>query len=354
MNDTIIPRIRIIPVIILALTTSLICSLTGCGAPLSPASANRDSGFTRSGFCFDTLITITIYDADGEKLLDECFDMCSYYESLLSMTVSGSDISRINEADAGIPVPVSADTVDFIEASLRYYKGSDGRLDISVAPLTQLWTAARNSGTPPDRDTVASLIADIGADKLSYDRNMCTVTKREGSLMLDPGALGKGYVADRLKEMLMEHGIRSAIISLGGNILTIGSRPDGSPFRVGIRQPFADNGEIAASLKIKDRSVVTSGTYERYFIYGGELYHHILDTRTGCPAKTDLTGATVISDSSLDGDALSTICLILGLKDATALIENTPGVEAVFITEDGKLHYTEGAAYYLESVFTGQ
>ena len=355
MNDTIIPRIRIIPVIILALTASLICSITGCAEKsLSPASANMDSGFTRSGFCFDTLVTITIYDPDGEKLLDECFDMCSYYESLLSMTVSGSDISRINEADAGIPVTVSSDTIDFIEASLRYYKESDGRLDISVAPLTQLWTGARNLGTPPAGDTVASLIPDIGSDKLSYDRSNLTVTKKDRSLMLDPGALGKGYVADRLKDMLKEHGVRSAIISLGGNILTIGSRPDGSSFRIGIKQPFTENSAIAASLKIKDRSVVTSGTYERYFIYNGELYHHILDTATGYPVKTDLVSATVISDSSLDGDALSTICLLYGLNKADELIENTPGVEAVFITEDGKLHYTEGAAYYLESEFTGQ
>ncbi|MCR5602402.1 MAG: FAD:protein FMN transferase [Lachnospiraceae bacterium] len=349
MKLIIIPRIRIVTVIILALTASLSCSLTGCDTKgAGPVSAGRDSGYTRSGFCFDTLITITIYDPAGEELLDECFDMCSRYEGLLSMTVSGSDIYRINEADGGIPVTVSEDTIDFIECSLRYYRESGGKLDISVAPLTQLWTKARDSGTPPAGSTVASLIPSTGAYKLSYDRNTLTVTKKDSTLMLDPGALGKGYVADRLKEMLTARGVKSAIISLGGNILTIGSRPDGSPFRVGIRQPFADTAAVAASLKIKDSSVVTSGTYERYFTYDGELYHHILDTETGYPVKTDLLSATIISRSSLDGDALSTICLIMGLKDATELIENTPGVEAVFITEDNKLHYTEGAAYYLE------
>ena len=371
MKPIILPRIRIITIIILSMLSWMFCSLTGCTSPGSNmASAGRpDPCVTRSGFCFDTLISITIYNstndrlnsinsnagteipyngASDEALLDECFDMCSRYEGLLSMTVSGSDISKINAAAAQEAVPVSSDTIDFIEAAVHYYELSHGRLDISVAPLTQQWTDARNNGTPPDDDTIASLLPHTGLDKLTYDRSRNIVTKSDTRLMLDPGALGKGFVADRLRELLLSRGVTSAIISLGGNIVTIGSKPDGSDFRIGIKQPFSEHNDIAASLRVKNRSVVTSGVYERCFLYEDRLYHHILDPADGRPADTDLYSATIISESSLDGDALSTICLLIGSEDAEALIENTPGIEAVFITKDNELIYTEGAENYIE------
>nr|MCR5357979.1 FAD:protein FMN transferase [Lachnospiraceae bacterium] len=154
-------------------------------------------------------------------------------------------------------------------------------------------------------------------------------------------------VADKIKDMLISKGVKSAVISLGGNILTIGSKPDGNPFKIGIKEPFSDSGKIAASLNVSGMSVVTSGIYERYFMHDGKIYHHIIDTETGRPKDTDLTSATIISPSSLEGDALSTECLLLGLSDAVKLIENTPDTEAVFITADNTLHYTGGAEKYL-------
>ena len=344
-----IPRNRISAFIILSLTLSVLCTLSGCGSSGNIPGASTGSYLTRSGFCFDTLISITLYNNGSEELLNDCFDMCTGYENLLSMTVSGSDISRINAAGANEPVTVSSDTIDFIEAAIEYYDRSDGLLDISVAPLTQLWTDARNEETPPDNSRLEQLLPHTGLDKLSCDRALSAVTKSDGNLMLDPGALGKGFVADRLKEMIIERGVDSAIISLGGNILTIGSKPNGSGFRIGIKKPFSEYDDVAASLRVKDLSVVTSGVYERYFVYDNRLYHHILDPETGSPAATDLYSVTIISNSSLDGDALSTICLLEGLEEASRLIENTPGVEAVFITEDNELHYTGGASEYLEN-----
>lgn len=320
------------------LTFSLL--IQGCSA--KPA---YDS-ITRSGFFFDTMINITIYDPSDEAILDRCFDMCRYYEQLLSMTIEGSDISRINNASSQA-VYVSGDTIKLLDTAGQYYSLSDGMLDITVAPLSVLWTSARNTQIPPKAQEIKKQLSHVGSDKITIDKTESCVIKSDPLTMLDTGAIAKGFIADKLKELLKDNGVHSAIISLGGNILTIGSKPDGTPFKVGIRKPFSKNEEAAASLNISDLSVVTSGIYERCFTYDGRLYHHVLNPYTGYPADTDLCSATIISPSSLQADALSTICLLYGLDRAKELINNTPGVEAVFITEDEELHYTGGAEAFL-------
>ena len=303
---------------------------------------------TRSGFFFDTLVNITIYDTDDETLLDECFDLCDDYEHMLSITLPGSDISRINTAGTEA-VTVSSDTAILISEAGRYFDLSKGKLDITIAPLSMLWTEARNDQIPPSDSGISALLPHIGFDKITLDPNNSAVSKSDPRTMLDTGALAKGYIADRLKEHLVRRGVRSAIISLGGNITTIGTKPDGSPFKIGIRKPFGQAEEAVAALNINDLSVVTSGIYERCFTFDNRLYHHILDPSTGYPEDTDLYSATIICPSSLDGDALSTICLLYGLEDAEELINNTPGTEAVFITRDNRLHYTGGAKVYINN-----
>ena len=327
-----------------SVTVILIFSLLlqGC------AKISAPKNITRSGFFFDTLINITIYDTDDEALLDECFEMCGRYEKLLSMTVSGSDIYRINEAGTE-PVSVSDDTVILLKEAFKYHDISEGMLDITVAPLSALWTDARSDMTPPNEEDILELLPHVDLVEISVDADANTVSKEDPAAMLDTGALAKGYIADRLKEFLTQKGVHSAIISLGGNIVTIGSKPDGSQFRIGIKKPFGQADEAAAALKVSDMSVVTSGIYERCFTYDARLYHHILDPNTGYPCDTDLSSATIIGSSSLEGDALSTICLLYGLDKAVELINNTPGTEAVFITRDDKIHYTGGAESYIDN-----
>ncbi|MBR4719218.1 MAG: FAD:protein FMN transferase [Lachnospiraceae bacterium] len=309
-----------------------------------------ERSITRSGFFFDTLINITVYDTDDEHILDLCFDMCNKYEHLLSITVQDSDIFRINEAGTDA-VSVSSETIDLITDARKYYTLSDGMLDITIAPLSTLWTEARKNGIPPSAEKINALLPHVNINNITVDADRCIIKKEDPNTMLDTGSLAKGYIADRLKELLIENGVHSAIISLGGNIMTIGDKPDGSPFRIGIKQPFGEASQTAASLKVTDMSVVTSGIYERCFSYDDKLYHHILDPVTGYPKDTDLYSATIISSSSTQGDALSTICLLCGLDKAEALINNTPDVEAVFITRDYKLHYTEGAVAFVDQTF---
>ena len=158
---------------------------------------------------------------------------------------------------------------------------------------------------------------------------------------LDVGAIAKGYIADRVKEYLEDQGVRHAVIDLGGNIQTIGTKPDGSSYNIAIQRPFAKNGEAVTSVKIEDQSVVSTGIYQRYFeTEDGTIYHHILDPATGAPCRNNLYSVTIITDSSLTADALSTTCFLLGYEESMNLIDQLENVDAVFITSDGALHYS--------------
>lgn len=159
---------------------------------------------------------------------------------------------------------------------------------------------------------------------------------------IELGAVAKGYIADKVKEYLVSEGVKSAVIDLGGNVLCIGEKPDGEPFKIGIQKPFADRSETVAAVEIAGRSVVSSGVYERYFEKDGKQYHHILDPSTGYPYENGLVAVTVLSEQSVDGDGLSTACFALGLEKGLKLIEQTPDTEAVFITEDGEMHFSKG------------
>ena len=168
------------------------------------------------------------------------------------------------------------------------------------------------------------------------------VSLKNPDTQIDVGGIAKGYIADRMKEFLNENGITSGFINLGGNFLALGPKQDGSAYTVGIQKPFAEDGTALATVKVTNETVVSSGVYERYFEVDGTRYHHILDTATGYPYENDLLGVTIITDSSVDGDALSTTCFSLGLSDGMALVERLPDTEAIFITDDYALHTSSG------------
>ena len=190
---------------------------------------------------------------------------------------------------------------------------------------------------PADKDIQAALPF-INYEDVAVEGNKLTFAK-EG-MELDLGAIAKGYIADKMKDFLVSKGVKSATINLGGNVLCIGKKPDNTPFRIGIQKPFADRSETIAVLDIEDKSVVSSGIYERYFEKNGTFYHHILNPDTGYPYNNHLVSVTIISDQSVDGDGLSTSCFALGLEKGMDLINSIPDVHAVFITDDYQLHYS--------------
>ena len=264
--------------------------------------------------------------------------MCSEYENLFSRTICGSDIYQINHAD-GKPVTVDSRTTELIKTALDYCKKSDGSVDITIAPAKDLWdfpTQEEHADVSalPDESKLNSALSHVDYHNVLVDDKQNTVTLSDPSAQIDLGFIAKGYIADQLKDYLLSQGVKQAIINLGGNVVTIGAKADGTPYHIGIAKPFDDT-QTAFTVDVTDSSVVTSGIYERYFKIDDKIYHHILNSSTGYPVENDLASVTILSESSTEGDALSTTCLLLGEEPAEQLILETPGVDAVFITRDG-------------------
>ena len=315
----------------------IICTyLSGCSRVAEPV--------TETGFYLDTVVQITLYDTDGHNScienIQECFEIINRYEHLFSATIEGSDIWNINHS-GGIPVTVSNDTVSLLQTALSYSDLSKGQVDLTVLPLSELWNfGSEGNHHKPSDNAIKGAISHIDYHTVRVDGN--TVTLSDSEAAVDLGFIAKGYIADRLKEYLLEQGVESACISLGGNLITIGTKPDGQPYRIGIQKPFADEGEIITAIEVTDVSVVSSGVYERYFYEDDVLYHHLLDTTTGYPADNNIAGVTILAPSSIDADALSTTCFFLGIDKGMELIESLDDTEVLFITVDGSLIPSDG------------
>ncbi len=277
-------------------------------------------------FMLDTAVTL-IADCD-EETLNEAFRRCSELEKLLSRELEGSDVARIN---AGGETAVSKHTETLLRRALYYSEISNGRFDVTIYPLSTLWDFKNQA--IPSRDEIAEALKSVDYESVKISEGYVDA----GGAKIDLGGIAKGYIADRLLDFFKKNGVKQGRIDLGGNLIFFGNRE----YTVGIKEPFSENA-LAATLKVKNKSVVTSGIYERSFESDGQLYHHILDPETGYPAKTDLFSATVIGDSSMDCDALATVCVLLGKQKATALIESTPDTEAIFIDESNKIYHTSG------------
>lgn len=293
-----------------------------------------------------TVCTIQLYDSADYGILNECFALIDKYEKLFSRTQEGSELYSINKAssDGKTMFTVSDELKDILNFSLDYASLSGGALDISIAPLSSLWDFSNleHKTEAPSAEAIDTAKALVNHKNITLEGNTLTFTN--AGMQLELGAVAKGYIADRVKEFLLSKGVNSALINLGGNILLVGEKPDGSAFQVGIQKPFEDrNAAVVAISELKDCSMVSSGIYERYFYdTAGNFYHHILDAKTGYPCNTDLTQVTIISSDSATGDALSTACFALGLEKGMELIHSLEDIYAVFITSDGELHFSDG------------
>ena len=309
--------------------------LSGCGR----AEPKKQSAV---GFYLDTVITLTAWVEDAQ-VLDDALKVCGDYENLLSRTREGSDVWRINHA-GGQPVAVSRDTLTILEAARQVSERSGGAFDVTVAPLSTQWDFTSGATVLPDADALAEAAERVDYRRVEIDGD--SVALPEG-MMIDLGGIAKGYIADAVKDYLEGRGVKSAILSFGGNIVAIGEKPDGSPWRVGIQDIDRPTGEYMLVAKNFGGSTVTSGIYERGFELDGVYYHHILDPKTGWPVQNELASVTIFSDSSMWGDALATAAFALGTEAGTALIEDMAGIEAVFIARDRSATYTSGAREYM-------
>ncbi|MDO5708430.1 MAG: FAD:protein FMN transferase [Andreesenia angusta] len=294
---------------------------------------------SKNEFLLDTLCTITLYQGD-EKLLDDSFNYIRKYENLLSRTVKGSDVYNLNNSD-GKAVKISPETMEVIKSGLHYSDLTNGKFDISIEPISSLWNFDNDDSKIPDKSDLDKLLPNINYKDIEIIDDH-TVKLKSPEQGIDLGAIAKGYIADELKSYLEKKGVKHAVIDLGGNVLCIGVKPNGEKFKVGIQDPFNKRNKVYGIVDIDDKSVVSSGIYERFIEKDGKRYHHILNPKTGMPYDNGLEQVTIISEKSIDGDGLSTSAFALGVEEGIKLINTIDDVDAIFITEDGKIHKTEG------------
>ncbi len=314
---------------------AIACVLGICGCDAAPAYNSA------LGFYLDAVITISGY-ADKE-ILEGAVALCGEYEKIFSRTVKGSDVWRINHGE-GSPVRVCGDTAELLTIALEVCEKSGGALDITIAPASDLWDFKAEEPEIPDSGELSSAAELVDYTKLKLEGDMVTLP---AGMAIDLGAVAKGYIADKAAEYLKEKGVESAILNLGGNVVALGCKPDGSKWSIGIQDPEKENGRAGYSVLVADESVVTSGIYQRGFDKDGVRYHHILDRATGWPVQNGLASVTIIADSSAMADAMSTACFVLG-RDMGMSFAEEMGVQAVFIGKDGKVSCTPALEGKLE------
>ncbi|MDE7248092.1 MAG: FAD:protein FMN transferase [Lachnospiraceae bacterium] len=326
------------------LILALIC-LTGCTRTAEPV--------TETGFYLDTVIQITLYETGNREecsqRIKECFALIDEYEHLFSATLEDSDIWNINHGN-GEPVVVSQKTGALIVTALDYAVMTEGIVDPTIRPVSELWNfRSGEEHHVPDETAIADALSHVSYKNVRFGNSLYseaddavynTIILSDPESAIDLGFIAKGYIADKLKEYLLSQGVESACISLGGNVITIGEKPDGSPFRIGIQEPFAADGTSLGTIDIRDLSVVTSGIYERCFYEDDVLYHHVLDTATGYPVENELASVTIICESSTKADVLSTSCLCMGLENGRHYLDREQ-VDYLLITRDGTQYASE-------------
>lgn len=316
-----------------AVLTASALLLTGCSGAKSSTQTDRDLTYT--DMLFDTVIKIQILDPADESILDGLKKLFEKYDTMFSTTNTDSELYKLNHTN-GQPFTVSSETANLIQEGIHYSELSGGAFDLTIEPVSALWDFKADKPTVPSSDAIAQAVSHVDYTKVDIQDN--TVTLEDPEAGIDLGAIAKGYIADQVKTYLKKQGIKHAIINLGGNVDVIGTKPDGSKYNIGIQKPFDESGEAITSVQLKDQTVVTSGIYERYFKKNEKLYHHILDPRTGYPCENNLYSVSIITDSSTKADALSTTCFLLGYEKGMELIQSMDGVEAIFITDDEKVH----------------
>ena len=287
----------------------------------------------RDFFHFNTSNFIDV-ETEDQGILDEAIILCDRYEHLFSRVNPDSQLYQVNHAQ-GCPCAVDIELASLAKTALAYCHESEGRYDITMGSVTQLWDFKR--GIIPNADEVSRALTHV--DYHSVDIHNNEISLKDPLACIDLGGIAKGYIADAMLELFRAHGVVHALVNLGGNVAVMGGKPDGSPWRIGIRKPLSSSAMPAiqpfATVAIYDGSVVTSGIYERAFTRDDVLYHHILDPKTGFPAKTDLLSATVISRTSIDGDGFTTALIIMGADRALEFACKHPNIEVILVTCEG-------------------
>ncbi|MBE3518865.1 MAG: FAD:protein FMN transferase [Firmicutes bacterium] len=291
---------------------------------------------------FDTRIEIRAYGKNAKSAVNQAFDELRRLHNLFDVYDPNSEISKVNSNAGKAPVKVSPDTLEVVDRALYFARISDGAFDPTVLPLVKLWNVGGENPRVPQEEEIRNALALVDYRKVLVDRENSTIFLEAPGMGLDLGGIAKGYAVDKIVSVLRKNGVTSFLINAGGNVYVSGRKPGDALWRVGITDPLADPSGTETYLGIftgTDISVVSSGDYQRYFEVNGVRYHHILDPKTGYPAR-GLRGTTVIGVSSTDCDGLSTTLFVLGVDKGKEILSAFPGVGAIFVKADGSIEMT--------------
>ena len=314
----------------------LIIGLTSCNNGLKENKSNKES--TREVYAMDTYMTLKAYGENGDEALDKCVSLIEEMDNMFSIGVEDSYVSEVNKEGSGY---VNDDFENIIKEALYVYENTDGAFDITVYPLMEAWGFAGGEKRVPSDDEIESLLEKVDSSKINYNEEENYIELEEG-VKIDFGGIAKGYASNKVIDLLKEEGVISAVVSLGGNVQCLGTKTDGSYWNIAIEDPD-DTEKYLGSIKVKDKAVITSGGYERYFEENGKTYHHILDPFTGKPANNGVKSVTIISDDGMLSDALSTALFVMGTEKACDYYrKHNKEFDFIIKTDDNGLIISQG------------
>lgn len=316
---------------------ALMVGLAGCTQ--TPAE-----DLTRTTYALGTVISINLYDQGDEALMDSLVKRVGEIESIMSAQIETSEINQVTSMAGIEPVQVSEETFQVVKRALYYADLSGGKFDPTIGPVVDLWGIGTDDARVPDQSEIDLALDLVDYNKVILDESALTVYLQLEGMSLDLGGIAKGYVADQLALYLEGTDVERAMINLGGNIYAYGQKEDGSPYKIAVQTPYDIRNTYFGYAEVKDGTVVTSGPYERYFEVDGQIYHHIFDASTGYPTSGDTVSVSIIGDSSMDADALSTLLFTMPPEDGLEFIEDIDGVECIYVDEAYGLTLSSGLA----------
>jgi thiamine biosynthesis lipoprotein len=298
-----------------------------------------------------TTVTVTIYDEVPNGAFEKVFSRIKDIEEKMSTSeedYDSTELMKVNRNAGKQPVEVSQDTFTVVKAGLEFTALTDGAFDVTVGPLVDLWGIGTEEAEVPSEEEIAAVLPKIDADKVRLDAEAGTIYLEEEGMALDVGGIAKGYAADEVASMLKDMGVEHALLDFGGNILTVGKKPNGDEWKIGIQNPGQTRGKYLGIVTTGPKTIVTSGNYERYFEKDGVRYHHILDTENGYPSRTGLASVTIVTDRSMAADALATAAYAMGPEKGLEFVRELRDVEAAFVSKENEVFLTDG----MRSVFS--
>ncbi len=306
--------------------------------------------YSRTELILDTIFEVTIFvdeEIEGDPLVREAFDKVRALEKVMSRFVTNSDVDKINQQAGKEPVEVDPRTFYVIEKSLYFGEASQGKFDVTIAPLLNLWGfGTGEEREPPEGEEIEEVLPLVDYQEIELDEENMSVFLPREEMALDLGGIAKGYIVDEIAEFLEGEGVEHGTVNAGGDIRALGTRLDGNPWRIGITHP-RDRENIIAVIPVTQEAIVTSGDYERYFNHEGERYHHILDPDTGQPAG-EVMSVTVVAPDCITADSLSTAVFVLGVEEGMALLESMSQVEGMIVDLQEEKHVTRGLKDLIE------